>query len=107
MTTFNEREREEEAKFRHQQELAFKIRNRRNKLFGLWIAEQHLGLKGEEALAYAKDVVLADFEGPGDDDMLQKVRRDLAQKGVELSDHLLRKHLAECEEQAREQVMKE
>ncbi len=107
MTTFNEREREEEAKFRHQQELAFKIRNRRNKLFGLWIAEQHLGLKGEEALAYAKDVVLADFEGPGDDDMLRKVKQDLAQKGVELSDHLLQKHLAECEEQAREQVMKE
>ena len=107
MTTFNEREREEEAKFRHQQELAFKIRNRRNKLFGLWIAEEHLGLQGEEALAYAKDVVLADFEGPGDDDMLDKVKADLARKGIELSDHLLRKHLEECEEEARQQVMRE
>ncbi len=107
MATFEEREREEEARFRHEQELAFKIRNRRNKLFGLWIAENHLGLSGEAALAYAKDVVMADFEGPGDDDMLDKVKQDLAAKGIALSDHLLRKHLAECEQQAREQVMKE
>ncbi len=107
MDAFRDRERDEEAKFRHQQELAFKIRNRRNKLFGLWVAEEFLGLSGEEALAYAKDVVLADFEGPGDDDMMQKVQRDLAAKGVEVSEHRLRKRLAELEEVAREQVMSE
>ena len=107
MPTFEERERSEEAKFKHDQELAFKIRNRRNKLFGLWIAREYLGLEGDEALAYAKDVVIADFEGPGDDDMMSKVKADLAARKIEVSDHLLRKHLAECEAKAREQVRKE
>ncbi len=107
MPTFEERERSEEAKFKHDQELAFKVRNRRNKLFGLWVAREHLGLEGEAALAYAKDVVMADFEGPGDDDMLDKVKADLSARGIELSDHLLRKHLAECEAEAREQIRKE
>ncbi len=107
MTAFEERERGEEAKFKHDMELAFKIRNRRNKLFGLWIAREYLGLEGEEALAYAKDVVLADFEGPGDDDMMTKVKADLAARNIEVSDHILRKHLAECEEQARQQVKQE
>jgi len=107
MDGFQEREREEEAKFKHEMELAFKVRNRRNKLFGLWVAEELLGLAGEEALAYAKDVVMADFEGPGDDDMMEKVKRDLAAKGVEISEHRLRRRLAELEEVAREQVMNE
>ncbi len=107
MSGFEDREKTEEAKFRHQQELAFKIRNRRNKLFGLWIATEHLGLDEKAALDYAKDVVMADFEAPGDSDMLEKVRKDLAAKGIELSDHLLRKHLDECEQRAREQVMAE
>ena len=107
MPTFEERERSEEAKFKHDQELAFKIRNRRNKLFGLWIAQEYLGLEGDEALAYAKDVVIADFEGPGDDDMMGKVRADLAARKIEVSDHLLRKRLAECEAKAREQVKQE
>ncbi|MCS6878995.1 MAG: DUF1476 domain-containing protein [Geminicoccaceae bacterium] len=107
MSGFDERERTEEAKFRHQQELAFKIRNRRNKLFGLWVAEEHLGLKGEEALAYAKDVVMADFDLPGDEDLFSKVKADLAKAGKSLSDHLLKKHLDECEEIAKQQIMQE
>ncbi|GBD43757.1 hypothetical protein HRbin40_01237 [bacterium HR40] len=107
MTGFEDREKSEEAKFRHQQELAFKIRNRRNKLFGLWIAREHLGLDEKAALEYAKDVVMADFELPGDHDMLEKVKQDLAAHGKQLSDHLLRKHLEECEQQARAQVMAE
>lgn len=107
MTTFNERERTEETKFKHEQELAFKIRNRRNKLFGLWLAEEHLGLSGDAALAYAKDVVMADFDLPGDDDIFTKVKADLAKAGKSLSDHLLEKHLKECETIARNQVMSE
>ena len=67
MTTFDERERGEETKFKHDLELGFKIRNRRNKLFGLWVAQDHLGLTGDAAVAYAKDVVMADFELPGDE----------------------------------------
>ena len=65
MTTFDERERGEETKFKHDLELGFKIRNRRNKLFGLWVAQDHLGLTGDAAVSYAKDVVMADFELPG------------------------------------------
>lgn len=107
MSGFEDREKTEEAKFRHQQELAFKIRNRRNKLFGLWIAKEHFGFDEQAALDYAKDVVMADFEAPGDQDMLDKVRKDLAARGISLSDHLLKKHLEECEKQAREQVMSE
>lgn len=107
MTTFEERERGEEHKFKHSEELRFKARNRRNRLFGQWIAETYLGLSGEAAAAYAKDVVMADFESPGDDDMLGKVKGDLVKAGRDVSDHLLRKHLAELETVAKQQVMKE
>ena len=77
MTTFDDRERGEETKFKHELELGFKARNRRNKLFGLWIAQDYLGLTGEAATTYAKDVVMADFAEPGDQDMLNKVKADL------------------------------
>jgi hypothetical protein len=107
MTTFDERERGEEGNFQHEQELGFKIRNRRNKLFGLWIAQDHLGLSGEAASSYAKDVVMADFEVPGDSDMMGKVRADLAKAGREVSDHMLKKHLEQFQAQARQQVMSE
>lgn len=107
MSSFNERERTEEAKFKHEQELAFKIRNRRNKLFGLWLAEEHLGLTGDAALSYAKDVVMADFDLPGDEDIFTKVKADLAKAGKNVSDHLLKKHLQECETIAKNQVMSE
>lgn len=107
MATFEDRERGEESKFKHSEELRFKMRNRRNRLFGQWIAETHLGMSGDAATAYAKDVVMADFESPGDDDMLGKVKADLAAAGKEVSDHLLKKHLDELEQVARQQVMAE
>jgi hypothetical protein len=107
MTTFNERERGEEQKFKHSEELRFKARNRRNRLFGQWVAETYLGLKGEAAADYAKEVVLADFDSPGDDDMLGKVKADLAKAGQGVSDHILRKHLADLEAVAKQQVLKE
>jgi hypothetical protein len=107
MSTFDERERSEESRFRHEQELAFKIRNRRNKLFGLWVAQDHLGRSGDEAASYAKDVVMADFEAPGDSDMMHKVKADLAAAGKEISDHTLERRLRELEAQARQQVMSE
>ena len=105
--TFEDREKSEEAKYKHDQELAFKVRNRRNKLFGLWVAETHLGKTGEDAMNYAKDVVMADFEKPGDDDMFEKVSDDLKAAGINLSDHLMHKHLADCEAIAKQQVMNE
>ena len=106
MTTFDDRKRQEETRFKHDQELAFKARNRGNRLFGLWIAEQ-LGLSGEAAQNYAKDVVVADFEAPGDDDIFAKVRADLEAKSIEISDHLLLKHLQEYRQLAAEQIKSE
>ncbi|MEO1019120.1 MAG: DUF1476 domain-containing protein [Pseudomonadota bacterium] len=107
MTTFDDRKHQEEARFKHDQELGFKVRNRRNKLFGLWIAQEKLGLESDAASQYAKDVVLADFEEPGDDDVIAKVTADLEAANHSLSDHVLKKHLAEFERLAKEQVMSE
>ena len=106
MTTFDDRKRQEETRFKHDQELAFKARNRGNKLFGLLIAEQ-LGLSGEAAQNYAKDVVIADFEAPGDDDIFTKVKADLEAKSIEISEHLLIKHLQDYRQVAAEQIKSE
>lgn len=106
MAIFDDRKRGEETRFKHAQELAFKARNRGNRIFGLWIAQQ-LGLSGGAADDYAKDVVMADFELPGDEDIFTKVRADLAAKSIEISDHLLEKHLVECRETAAEQIKAE
>jgi hypothetical protein len=106
MTTFDDRERGEETRFKHEQELAFKARNRGNKLFGLWIAEQ-LGLSGDAAESYAKDVVVADFESPGDEDIFTKVRTDLEAKSIEISNHLLVKHLQDFRQLAAQQIRAE
>ena len=74
MTTFDKREEGFEKKFAHDEELRFKANARRNKLLGLWAAEK-LGLSGAEADAYAKEVVVADFEEAGDDDVFRKFAR--------------------------------
>jgi hypothetical protein len=81
MTTFDKREEGFESKFAHDEELRFKALARRNKLLGLWAAGL-LGKSGPDADAYAKEVVVADFEESGDDDVLRKVAKDLAEKGV-------------------------
>lgn len=81
MTTFDKREEGFEKKFAHDEELKFKAYARRNKLLGLWAAEA-LGKSGADAEAYAKEVVLADFEEAGDNDVLRKVTKDLADKGI-------------------------
>lgn len=81
MTTFDKREEGFEKKFAHDEELQFKAMARRNKLLGLWAAEM-LGKSGDDANAYAKEVVLADFEEAGDNDVLKKVVKDLEAKGV-------------------------
>jgi hypothetical protein len=81
MTTFDNREAAFENKFALDEELRFKATARRNKLLGLWAAQQ-MGKSGPEAEAYAKSVVLADFQEAGDDDVLRKVRDDLESAGV-------------------------
>ena len=81
MSTFDKREEGFEKKFALDEETKFKAEARRNKLLGLWAAEK-LGKAGDDAAAYAKEVVAADFEEAGDTDVLRKVAGDLASKGI-------------------------
>lgn len=104
-TIFDERERGEEARFRHELMLTFKIRNRRNKLLGLWIAEEFLGMAGEAAETYAKEVMLADLDLPGDADLLGKINADVVRAGKEISEHRLQRRLEELDVTAREQML--
>ena len=99
MTTFDKREEGFEKKFAHDEELRFKANARRNKLLGLWAAEK-LGITGDAANAYAKDVVMADFEEAGDDDVFKKVRKDFDAKGVAQSDPEIRRAMVELMEKA-------
>jgi hypothetical protein len=88
-----------EKKFAHDQELRFKATARRNKLLGLWAAAK-LGKTGADADAYAKSVVMADFEEAGDHDVFKKVRKDFDEAKVEESDHRIRRAMDELMGQA-------
>jgi hypothetical protein len=103
MTTFDKREEGFEKKFAMDEETRFKATARRNKLFGGWAAQQ-LGLSGADADAYAKEVVMADFEEAGDDDVFRKVRKDFDAKGVKQSDQDIRRTMSELMEQAVAQI---
>jgi hypothetical protein len=102
-TTFDKREEGFEKKFAHDEELRFKATARRNKLLGLWVA-QRLGMNGADADAYAKEVVQADFEEAGEDDVFRKVRKDLDAKGVSTSDQEIRTQMVELMAQAISQI---
>jgi len=99
MTTFDKREEGFEKKFAHDEELRFKAMARRNKLLGLWAAEK-LGLTGAEAEAYAKEIVLADLEQPGHEEVYRKIRKDFDAKGVVQSEHQIRRTMDELMAQA-------
>ncbi len=103
---FSDREKGFEAKYQHDQETQFKITVRRNKLLGLWAAEQ-MGLGGADADAYAKEVVVADFEEAGDDDVLRKVLGDLTVKGVGVDEIAVRREMDALMATAREQITTE
>ena len=105
-SSFGEREKGFEAKYHHDQETQFKIAARRNKLLGLWAAER-MDIGGADADAYAKAVVIADFEEPGDADVVRKVLGDLNAKGVETTERALRNEMDRCEAVARDQVLAE
>lgn len=94
MTTFDKREEGFEKRFALDEESRFKALARRNKKLGLWAAEK-LGLAGDEAQAYAKDVVVADLEEAGDEDVFRKLRTDFDAKGVDVSDHQIRRNMDE------------
>jgi len=106
MSGLDDRENAFENKYAHDQEMEFKANARRNKLLGLWAAGE-LGLEGDAAEDYAKSVIVADFEEAGDDDVFRKVRADFDEKGVELSDHLLRKQMDDLLIEARNQIANE
>ena len=103
MTTFDKREEGFEKKFALDEELRFKANSRRNKLLGLWAAGQ-LGLSGPDAETYAKEVVIADFEEAGDNDVFRKVRKDFDAKGVKQSDQQIRTTMTALMEEAIAQI---
>jgi hypothetical protein len=103
MTTFDDRENAFENKFAHDQEMTFKAEARRNKLMGLWVADI-LELSGDDAEAYAKSVVLADFEEAGHEDVMRKVLGDL---GDRVSEAEVRKKYDELLAVAKGQLMDE
>jgi hypothetical protein len=103
MTTFDKREEGFEKKFALDEELKFKAEARRNKLLGLWVAGK-LGMAGDAATAYAREVVAADFEEAGDRDVVHKVMRDLAAKGETITESELGAKMNELMAQAIVQV---
>lgn len=104
MSGFDKRREGYESKFAHDEDLKFKAMARRNKLLGLWAAEK-MGLSGEAADAYAKEVVKADFEEAGDEDVIRKVLGDLTAAGVECDDAKIREALEHKSVEARRQII--
>lgn len=94
MTTFDQRKQAFETAFALEEEQRFKAFARRNRKLGLWAAEK-LGLTGEAADAYAIEVVMADLTEEGEDDVFRKLRGDFDAKGVEVSDHQIRRNMDE------------
>ena len=104
MAGLDDRKDAAEKKYAHDEELAFKANARRAKLVGLWAAGE-LGKSGPEAEAYAKSVVMADFEEAGDEDVFRKIRADLDAGGkTGISDHVIRRTMEELLATAVEQV---
>lgn len=106
MTTFDEREKEFEARFKHDQEFRFKVTARRNRLLGLWAAER-MGLSGEAAEDYAKTVVEAEFDPGGDTHIVDKIVADLGAKGHAVTADQVRFELGHFAARARDQLMAE
>lgn len=100
MTTFDDREQAFESKFAHDQEMAFRITARRNRLLGQWAAEL-MKLTPEETDSYGKSVVQADFEEAGDEDVIRKLLGDLTAAGVDTTEAEVRAALAAKQVEAR------
>ena len=103
MTTFDKRKDAFESKFAHDEELKFKAESRRNKLLGQWAAGL-LGKSGADVDAYVKEIIAADFEQAGDEDVFRKIRKDFDAGGVAQSDHQIRRTMAELLETAIQQI---
>ena len=106
MSGFDDRKKGQEAKFAFDAESKFKAEARRNKLLGIWAAEL-MSLTGDDAKSYAAEVVAADFEEAGDEDVFRKVSADLKAKGVSLDDAVIRQKMLQLAQTANEQVAAE
>ena len=106
MPQFKDRERGFEAKFAHDEEMKFRAQSRRNKLLGLWAAEL-MGLGSAEAESYAREVIKADFEEAGDEDVFRKLRGDLDAKNVQVSDQEIRSQIEKKLAEAKAQLLEE
>jgi hypothetical protein len=106
MTTFDDRENAFENKFAHDEQLRFRVIARRNRLLGQWAARL-MGLSDAEADAYAKDVIRADFEEAGDEDVIRKVLGDLTSAGVDADEAKVREAIGHKEAEARRQIMEQ
>lgn len=103
MTSFEDREKSFERKFALDEELKFRATARRNKLLGLWAAEK-MGLSGDAAHTYAREVIKADLAEPGEEDVFRKIRGDLEAKGVDQSEHQIRRVMSEFLAEAVKQI---
>src|SRR3954469_9140035 len=106
MPSFTDREKGFEEQFRHDEEVRFKVHARRDRLLGIWAAEK-LGLTGAAADQYAKDVVAANFQKRGDDDVVDKISGDFTTKGVAITREQVQHELGLLLEQAKRQIAKE
>ena len=106
MSGFDDRKKGQEAKFAFDAEKKFKAGARRNKLVGIWAAEL-MSLTGDDAKAYAAEVVAADFEEAGDEDVFRKVSGDLKAKGLSIGDDVIRQKMLQLVLTANEQVAAE
>ena len=104
MTQFDDRERAFETKFAHDEDMKFRITARRNRLLGEWAARQ-MGLTDAESESYAKDVIRADFEEAGDNDVIRKVMGDLTAAGIEIDEETIVEALRNKEIEARRQII--
>ena len=103
MASFEDREKGFERKFAHDEELKFKATARHNRLLGLWAAGQ-MGISGDDAQNYAREVIKADLEEPGEEDVFRKIRRDFDAKGVNQSDHQIRRQMTDLMAEAVHQI---
>lgn len=106
MSQFEDRQKGQEAKFAFDAEKKFKAEARRNKLVGIWAAEL-MSLTGDAATAYAAEVVAADFEEAGDEDVFRKVSADLKAKGLSIGDDVIRQKMDQLVQVANEQIAAE
>lgn len=106
MTTFDDREKAFESKFAHDEEIMFKVRARRNRMFGEWIAGE-LGITGEDVSAYAGDVVAADLQEEGDEDIIRKIAADYDAKNAAFNREAALAKLNELMSVAKDQIMNE